>query len=171
MSSGARATIAGCNFQRTPQNATGKKSASVGAPRCVPARGMQSNREKPPPTHVPGVPKKHAVSKNPPEENGDRNGNGPAEKGHRGHKVGLLPTGGWSRRNYHFVRRILLPQIFSLRTGTPLRPDLLTHEGGGFQVTWIGHASFLIQTEGMNVLVDPVWSRWLGLLKRVRMPG
>lgn len=120
---------------------------------------------------MPGVPKKHAVSKKSPEVNGEGSGNGPAGGGHRGHRVGLLPTGGWSRRNYHFVRRILLPQIFSLRTGTPLRPDLLTHEGAGFQVTWIGHASFLIQTEGMNILVDPVWSRWLGLLKRVRMPG
>jgi L-ascorbate metabolism protein UlaG (beta-lactamase superfamily) len=85
--------------------------------------------------------------------------------------VGLLPRQGWSRRNYHFVRRIMLPQMFSLRTGTPLRPDLLSHDGASFQVTWIGHASFLIQTEGMNILVDPVWSRWLGLLKRVRQPG
>ena len=88
-----------------------------------------------------------------------------------GQRVGLLPVKGWSRRNYNFVRRIMLPQMFSLRTGTPLRPDLLSHDGADFQVTWIGHASFLIQTEGMNVLVDPVWSRWLGLLKRVRHPG
>ena len=88
-----------------------------------------------------------------------------------GHDVGLRPTKGWSRRNFNFVRRIMLPQMFSLRTNTPLRPDLLSHDTGEFQVTWIGHASFLIQTEGLNILVDPVWSRWLGLLKRVRNPG
>jgi len=86
-------------------------------------------------------------------------------------KVGLLPMKGWSRRNFNFVRRVMLPQMFSLRTNTPLRPDLLTHDTGEFQVTWIGHASFLIQTEGLNILVDPVWSRWLGILKRVRNPG
>jgi L-ascorbate metabolism protein UlaG (beta-lactamase superfamily) len=88
-----------------------------------------------------------------------------------GEKVGLLPQKGWSRRNFNFVRRVMVPQMFSLRTNTPLRPDLLSHHTGEFQVTWIGHASFLIQTEGMNLLVDPVWSRWLGLLKRVRNPG
>ena len=91
----------------------------------------------------------------------------PASAQHHGQRVGLLPVKGWSRRNYNFVRRIMLPQMFSLRTGTPLRPDLLSHEGPGFQVTWIGHASFLVQTEGMNLLVDPVWSRWLGLLQRI----
>jgi L-ascorbate metabolism protein UlaG (beta-lactamase superfamily) len=91
--------------------------------------------------------------------------------GPRSQKVGLLPMKGWSRRNFNFVRRVMLPQLFSLRTNTPLRPDLLTHDTGEFQVTWIGHASFLIQTEGLNILVDPVWSRWLGILKRVRNPG
>ncbi len=95
----------------------------------------------------------------------------PALPQSNGQRVGLLPVKGWSRRNYDFVRRVMLPQMFSLRTGTPLRPDLLSHAGADFQVTWIGHASFLIQTEGMNILVDPVWSRWLGLLKRARHPG
>ena len=28
-------------------------------------------------------------------------------------------------------------------------------------ITWIGHASFLIQLAGMNVLIDPNWSMWL----------
>ncbi len=88
-----------------------------------------------------------------------------------GQRIGLLPVKGWGRRNLDFVRRVMLPQIFSLRTGTPLHPDLLNHRGPDFQVTWIGHASFLLQTEGMNVLVDPVWSRWLGMLKRARHPG
>jgi len=87
------------------------------------------------------------------------------------HQVGLLPNKGSLQRNYHFIRRILLPQIFSRRSGETLRPDLLVPVDHQFRVTWIGHASFLIQTEGVNVLIDPVWAKWLGIVKRVRMPG
>jgi L-ascorbate metabolism protein UlaG (beta-lactamase superfamily) len=89
----------------------------------------------------------------------------------KGQRVGLLPQQGWAGRNYHFARRVLLPQLFSLRGGAPNRPDLLRHNGPDFQITWIGHASFLLQSEGFNVLVDPVWSNWLGFIKRVRHPG
>jgi len=97
-------------------------------------------------------------------------GRGGVEAG-AGHRVGLFPQVGWAGRNYRFAREVLLPQIFSLRGGALQRPDLLRHENSEFQVTWIGHASFLIQTEGINVLVDPVWSNWLGFIKRVRHPG
>ncbi len=121
-----------------------------------------------------GSPEKHPVTRKDqpqPSLNGDSALILPDEERHKGQRVGLKPTKGWSSRNYHFVRRIMLPQMFSLRTGTPLRPDLLSHAGVEFQITWIGHASFLIQTEGMNILVDPVWASWLGPLKRVRHPG
>ena len=119
-----------------------------------------------------GSPEKHPViRKEPPLPNGEGMIIMPGEENHQGQRVGLKPTKGSFRRNYHFVRRIMLPQMFSLRTGTPLRPDLLSHAGPDFQVTWIGHASFLVQTEGMNFLVDPVWSNWLGPLKRMRHAG
>lgn len=42
-------------------------------------------------------------------------------------------------------------------------------------VTWIGHASVLVQTEGLNILIDPVWSERAGPFglgpKRVTEPG
>jgi L-ascorbate metabolism protein UlaG (beta-lactamase superfamily) len=44
------------------------------------------------------------------------------------------------------------------------------------RVTWINHASFLIQTAGVNILTDPVWSKrvspvsWAGP-KRYHAPG
>lgn len=42
------------------------------------------------------------------------------------------------------------------------------HELG---VTFIGHSSFLIQIAGLTVLVDPVFARWLIVLRRLRNPG
>jgi len=48
--------------------------------------------------------------------------------------------------------------------------------GRGLRVTLVGHASFLIQTGGMNILVDPVWSERASPVsfagpKRVNAPG
>jgi L-ascorbate metabolism protein UlaG (beta-lactamase superfamily) len=49
-------------------------------------------------------------------------------------------------------------------------------EGEKMLVTWIGHSTVLIQTPGLNILTDPIWSEraspfsFLGP-KRVRAPG
>jgi L-ascorbate metabolism protein UlaG (beta-lactamase superfamily) len=49
-------------------------------------------------------------------------------------------------------------------------------EGAAWRVSYVGHASFLIQTAGLNILLDPVWSkrvspfRFIGP-KRVNDPG
>ncbi|MBS4169126.1 MBL fold metallo-hydrolase [Parachlamydia sp. AcF125] len=49
-------------------------------------------------------------------------------------------------------------------------------ESSEILVTFIGHSTLLIQTEGVNILTDPVWSEkigpfsWLGI-KRVGAPG
>ncbi len=49
-------------------------------------------------------------------------------------------------------------------------------EGSAIHLTFIGHSSFLLQTQGVNLLLDPVWSNRAGprgLLgpKRVTKPG
>jgi L-ascorbate metabolism protein UlaG (beta-lactamase superfamily) len=49
-------------------------------------------------------------------------------------------------------------------------------EGAGCRISYVGHASFLLQTAGLNILLDPVWSlraspfRHVGP-KRVNDPG
>jgi L-ascorbate metabolism protein UlaG (beta-lactamase superfamily) len=42
---------------------------------------------------------------------------------------------------------------------------------GELAVTFIGHSSFLIQIGGRAVLVDPVFAKWLVVLRRLRHPG
>ena len=44
-------------------------------------------------------------------------------------------------------------------------------EGNELGLTFIGHSSFLIQIGGKTVLVDPVFAKWLIVLRRLRRPG
>ncbi len=44
-------------------------------------------------------------------------------------------------------------------------------KAGELGVTFIGHSSFLIQIGGQTVLVDPVFAKWLVVLRRLRRPG
>jgi len=48
--------------------------------------------------------------------------------------------------------------------------------GSAMRVTWIGHSTVLVQTQGLNILTDPVWVDKVGPLglvgaSRVRPPG
>ena len=38
-------------------------------------------------------------------------------------------------------------------------------------ITWIGHSTFLIQLNGLNIVTDPVWARRMALQKRLAPPG
>ncbi len=55
-------------------------------------------------------------------------------------------------------------------------PPVDSVKNGELRVTYINHATVLIQTGGVNILTDPIWSKkagplsWLGA-KRVRSPG
>src|SRR5947209_1160519 len=49
-------------------------------------------------------------------------------------------------------------------------------EGAGVRVSFVGHASVLIQTQGVNILIDPVWAERASPLtrfgpKRINQPG
>ncbi len=76
---------------------------------------------------------------------------------------------GWHKRN--FLSEIVIPSLFAKRHGKKLKPVFPTLNSGQVCITWIGHASFLIQTPDHSVLVDPNWARWLKVIKRLRHPG
>ena len=85
------------------------------------------------------------------------------------HHVGLKPAEGWHRRN--FLAEVVWPSLFERRTGERRSPVFPKLEPGQVALTWIGHASFLLQAPEVNLLIDPNWSRWLKVIKRLREPG
>jgi L-ascorbate metabolism protein UlaG (beta-lactamase superfamily) len=57
------------------------------------------------------------------------------------------------------------------RTGHHKKPEFPTLKEGEVAITWIGHASFLIQFTDLNVLIDPNFANWLFLIKRLKHAG
>ena len=84
-------------------------------------------------------------------------------------KVSLKPKGDWHRRN--FLTEVFIPSIFTRRAGRRLAPEWPDLKDNEIGITWIGHASFLIQAGGENLLIDPNWANWLKVFKRMRHPG
>ncbi|MGZ5022418.1 MAG: MBL fold metallo-hydrolase, partial [Chthoniobacterales bacterium] len=84
-------------------------------------------------------------------------------------KVGLRPGADWHKRN--FLTEVLIPSLFTSRAGKKGMPLFPKIQGGEICITWIGHASFLLQTRNVNVLIDPNWSMWLKVVKRLKRPG
>lgn len=76
---------------------------------------------------------------------------------------------GWRKRNYLF--EVIIPSFFKRCQGEKTSitfPEILSDQ---VAVTWIGHASFLIQTNKKAILIDPNWAKWLKVVKRLRHPG
>ncbi len=77
--------------------------------------------------------------------------------------------------------------LFRYLIGTDGRPEWPEHiavtpakpapkiDGARMVVTWIGHASVLVQTQGLNILTDPIWANAAGPFgigpQRVADPG
>jgi len=77
----------------------------------------------------------------------------------------------WKNRN--FITKVLIPSLLQPKEGkrcerAPVFPKL---NKGDFAITWIGHASFLIQTPKHNILIDPNWANWMSVIRRLRHAG
>lgn len=76
---------------------------------------------------------------------------------------------GWHKRN--FLAEVVIPSLFTKRHGTKIKPVFPELAQGQVCITWIGHASFLVQTPEHSVLIDPNWAKWLKVIKRIKHPG
>lgn len=70
-----------------------------------------------------------------------------------------------------FFRELIWKALLTRRIGQHKRPVFPKLKPGQVAITWIGHASFLIQFTDLNVLVDPNFANWLFLLKRLKHAG
>jgi len=70
-----------------------------------------------------------------------------------------------------FFHELVWKALLTRRTGQQKRPAFPRLSYGQVAITWIGHASFLIQFTDLNVLIDPNFANWLFLLKRIKRSG
>lgn len=76
---------------------------------------------------------------------------------------------GWHRRN--FLAEVIIPSLFTPRQRKSTPVTLPSISDGEIAITWIGHASFLVQTSEHALLIDPIWAKWLKVVKRLKEPG
>lgn len=81
----------------------------------------------------------------------------------------LTPTNSFCPRA--FFREMVWKALLTRRIGQPQQPAFPNLHHGQMALTWIGHASFLMQFTDLNVLVDPNFANWLFLLKRIKRAG
>jgi len=65
---------------------------------------------------------------------------------------------------------MLLPAMLAKRREKPPVEKLEAIPSGKIAITWLGHAAFLLRTAEHSVLIDPVWTKWLKIVKRLSSP-
>ncbi|NLH73094.1 MAG: MBL fold metallo-hydrolase [Verrucomicrobia bacterium] len=103
----------------------------------------------------------------------------PAETNFTGHRASkrrlprsfkeLTPTRAFSPRTY--FREMVWKPLMTRRRGRHKQPLFPHPRAGQVGLTWIGHSSFLVQLAACNLLIDPIFSNWLFVVKRQKHPG
>ncbi len=65
--------------------------------------------------------------------------------------------------SYHILQKPFITDDYRYEVIPPEYVNLPERLFGGM-ITWVGHATYLIQADGINILTDPVWSERVGLL-------
>ncbi|MCI0747529.1 MAG: MBL fold metallo-hydrolase [Verrucomicrobia subdivision 3 bacterium] len=81
----------------------------------------------------------------------------------------LTPSNHFNPRTFFY--EMVWKALLTRRTGEHRRPEFPRLKHGDVAITWIGHASFLLQFDDLNVLIDPNFANWLFLLKRIKRAG
>ena len=81
----------------------------------------------------------------------------------------LTPTKAFNPRTFFY--EMVWKALLTRRKGLHKRPEFPRLAPGQVALTWIGHASFLVQFHDLNVLIDPNFANWLFLLKRIKRAG
>lgn len=89
---------------------------------------------------------------------------------------GQTPVRGRSWWIWRFVFGTDWPEWPEVKDSSPGPSPVKRATGGTLRITAVGHATFLIQMDGLNILTDPIWSdrcspvSWIGP-KRYKKPG
>ncbi len=81
----------------------------------------------------------------------------------------LTPTRAFDPRTFFY--EMVWKTLMTRRQGAYQKPDYPDLRDGQLALTWIGHASFLIQFTDLNALIDPNFANWLFFQKRVKKAG
>ena len=79
------------------------------------------------------------------------------------------PSRSFRMNKLRFISSLVIESLFRPMRGKQHVP--LPSAAGEMAVTWIGHSSFLVELGGQRILIDPVFSRYLVILKRRRRAG
>src|SRR5947208_16880683 len=80
----------------------------------------------------------------------------------------LTPTKAFNPRSFFY--EIVWKALLTRRKGQQKKPDSPKLNPGQVVITWIGHASFLIQSRDLHVFIDPNITNWLFLLEYSKRP-
>ncbi len=81
----------------------------------------------------------------------------------------LTPSNHFNPRKFFY--EMVWKAWLTKRTGRTLKPEFPVLKESEAALTWIGHASFLIQFTDLNALIDPNFANWIFLLKRLKHAG
>ena len=81
----------------------------------------------------------------------------------------LTPSHHFKPRKFFY--ELVWKTLLTPRVGEQRRPVFPKLGPGKVALTWIGHASFLVQWSDLNVLIDPNFANWLFLIKRIKRAG